>query len=153
MRREGLSEPLSITLNAMGNPDAKTVLSVMLIVSDAAAAARWYQRVLGAVQLWDLGGVAGFELGGAPFFLHEAVPGKGRELSPIEAGFTTTRIELFVAAPDELIERAAQAGATDVEEATDFDRPWGTHRQGGFTDPFGHRWSVGDHTPLGRLPQ
>jgi len=26
--------------------------------------------------------------------------------------------------------------------------PWGTHRQGGFTDPFGHKWSVGDRSPL-----
>jgi uncharacterized glyoxalase superfamily protein PhnB len=35
-----------------------------------------------------------------------------------------------------------------VEPLTDHDTPWGTHRQGGFTDPFGHRWSVGDRTPL-----
>ena len=141
------------TLNAMDNSDAQPALSVMLIVSDADAAVRWYETALGAGQLWDLGGVAGLELGGAPFFLHEAVPGKGQELSPGEAGFTTTRIEVFVAAPDELIERAAQAGATDVDEATDNDTPWGTHRQGGFTDPFGHRWSVGDRTPLEPFPR
>ena len=137
----------------MDNSDAQPALSVMLIVSDADAAVRWYQTALGAGRLWDLGGVAGLELGGAPFFLHEAVPGKGQELSPGEAGFTTTRIEVFVAAPDELIERAVQAGATDVEEATDYDTPWGTHRQGGFTDPFGHRWSVGDRTPLEQFPR
>jgi hypothetical protein len=23
------------------------------------------------------------------------------------------------------------------------------HRQGGFTDPYGHRWLVGDKSPLG----
>ncbi|HEY3943746.1 MAG TPA: hypothetical protein VGL78_00840 [Solirubrobacteraceae bacterium] len=28
--------------------------------------------------------------------------------------------------------------------------PWGTHRQGGFYDPFGHNWSVGDRSPLSR---
>jgi PhnB protein len=27
---------------------------------------------------------------------------------------------------------------------------WGTHRQGGFTDPFGHVWLVGDKSPLQR---
>lgn len=139
------------TLNAMDDPDAQSALSVMLIVSDAEAAVSWYTTALGARRLWDLGGVAGLDLGGAPFLVHEAVPGKERELSPEAAGFTTTRIEVFVAAPDELIERAAHAGATDVEAATDHDAPWGTHRQGGFTDPFGHRWSVGDRTPLGRL--
>ena len=144
---------VSTTLDAMDNSGAKPALSVMLIVSDADAAVRWYQTVLGAGVLWDLGGVAGLELDGAPFFLHEAVPGKGQERSPVEAGFTTTRIEVFVANPDELIERAAQAGAIDVEEATDYDTPRGTHRQGGFTDPFGHRWSVGDRTPLKQSPQ
>ena len=137
----------------MNNSDAQPALSVMLIVSDADAAVRWYKTALGAGQLWNWGGVAGLELGGAPFFLHEAVPGKGQELSPGEAGFTTTRIEVFVAAPDELIEGAVQAGATDVDEATDYDTPRGTHRQGGFTDPFGHRWSVGDRTPLEQFPR
>ncbi|MET4156551.1 VOC family protein [Agromyces sp. PvR057] len=137
----------------MDDSDVQPTISVMLIVSDADAAVRWYTTALGAAQLWDLGGVAGLELGGAPFFLHEAVPGKGQERSPGDAGFTTTRIEVFVAAPDDLIERAAQAGATEVEEATDYDTPWGAHRQGGFTDPFGHRWSVGDRTPLQRSPR
>jgi PhnB protein len=28
--------------------------------------------------------------------------------------------------------------------------PWGVHRQGGFLDPFGHRWLVGDTSPLRR---
>ena len=128
-------------------------LSVMLIVSDAAAALRWYTTALGAEELWNLGGVAGLHLDGAPFFLHEAVPGKKVEPSPTEAGLTTTRIEVFVDDPDDLIGRAARAGATHVEQATNHEAPWGPHRQGGFTDPFGHRWSVGDRTPLHRFPQ
>ncbi|MDR0358190.1 MAG: hypothetical protein LBJ87_01810, partial [bacterium] len=61
---------------------------------------------------------------------------------------TTTRIEVFSDDPATLIERAADAGATKVERLTNHDVPWGVHRQGGFTDPFGHRWSVGDRTPL-----
>ena len=44
------------------------------------------------------------------------------------------------------------AGATDVEAVVERPAPWGAHRQGGFTDPFGHRWSVGDHSPLGPQP-
>lgn len=124
----------------------------MLIVADAHAALTWYTQALGATTLWDLHGVAGLDLDGAPFFIHEAVPGKTREVSPKHAGLTTTRIEVFVEAPGDLIERAAQAGATDVQPLTEHDAPWGTHRQGGFTDPFGHRWSVGDRTPLGSFP-
>jgi PhnB protein len=30
--------------------------------------------------------------------------------------------------------------------------PWGIHRQGGFIDPFGHLWLVGDKSPLQRVP-
>jgi PhnB protein len=129
----------------------KASLSVMLIVSDAESAVGWYTSALGADLLWDLGGVAGLHLDHAPFFLHEAVPGKTRERSPADAGLTTTRIEVFVDEPDALIARAAAAGATDVEPLADHQAPWGIHRQGGFTDPFGHRWSIGDRSPLAPL--
>ena len=135
----------------MNSAAARPALSVMLIVSDADAAVRWYTNVLGAGRLWDLAGVAGLDLGGAPFFVHEAVPGKSREPSPTAVGLTTTRVEVFIDEPDEFINRAAQAGATHVEAVAVHDAPWGPHRQGGFTDPFGHRWSVGDRTPLQRL--
>jgi len=131
----------------------RPLLSVMLIVSDAAAAVGWYKTALGADELWDLGGVAALHLNGAPFFVHEAVPGKKGEPSPIEAGLTTTRIEVFTDKPHRLIDRAAEAGAVDVEPVTDHEVPWGIHRQGGFTDPFGHRWSVGDRTPLKPFPR
>jgi PhnB protein len=134
-----------------GTPD-RPCISVMLIVPDAAAAVSWYEAALGARPLWDLGGVAGLHLDGAPFFVHETVPGKTHEPSPVDVGMTTTRIEVFVDAPAELIHRAGQAGATDLQPLTDRDAPWGTHRQGGFTDPFGHRWSVGDRTPLQPFP-
>ena len=137
----------------MSNAAARPALWVMLIVSDAAAAVSWYTKALGVSQLWDLDGVAGLHLDGAPFFVHEAVPGKNQEPSPTEVGLTTTGIEVFVDAPDDLIERAAQAGATDVEPVTEHDAPWGLHRQAGFTDPFGHRWSVGERTPLERFPR
>lgn len=123
-------------------------LSVMLIVSEAESAVEWYTSALGAELLWDLGGVAGLHLDDAPFFLHEAVPGRRNERSPADVALTTTRIEVFVDDPGDLIGRAARAGATDVETLTDHEAPWGIHRQGGFTDPFGHRWSVGDRSPL-----
>jgi uncharacterized glyoxalase superfamily protein PhnB len=132
----------------MDQDAAATSLSVMLIVPDAAAAVRWYRRALGAEVLWDLGGVAGLRVGAAPFFLHEAVPARATERSPGDAGTTTTRIEVFCNDAAALIGRAADAGAVDVELVTAHEAPWGIHQQGGFTDPFGHRWSVGDRTPL-----
>jgi PhnB protein len=124
------------------------VISVMLIVPEAAAAIAWYETALGATQLWDLGGVAGLEINGAPFFLHEVNPKNATETSPSQAGVTSTRIEVFVDDPDSFIERAVAAGATAGAGIEDHHTPWGTHRQGGFKDPFGHNWSVGDRSPL-----
>jgi PhnB protein len=129
------------------------LLSVMLIVPDAVAAVAWYTAALGAAELWNLGGVAGLHIDGAPFFIHEAVPGRRTEPSPADVGLTTTRIEVFVDEPGSFIDHAGEAGATAVEAPADHETPWGAHRQGGFTDPFGHRWSVGDRTPLEPFPR
>jgi PhnB protein len=130
------------------DPEQPTALSVMLIVSDAQAALAWYANALGATELWNLGGVAGLRIDGAPFFLHEANAGNATERSPEEIGVTSVRIELFVEDPDAVIERAAAAGASAVSPAEQHEHAWGTHRQGGFRDPFGHNWSVGDRSPL-----
>ena len=135
-----------------GQAAEAAVISVMLIVGDAGAAVEWYRSALGATELWDLGGVAALQIAGAPFLLHEAVPGRVAERNPAEAGLPTTRIELFVDGPERVIGRAEDAGATQVEHVVSHDAPWGVHQQGGFTDPFGHRWSVGDRTPLQAHP-
>jgi uncharacterized glyoxalase superfamily protein PhnB len=128
------------------------VISVMLIVPDGRAAVAWYRTALGATELWDLGGVAGLEISGAPFFIHEVNPKNRTETSPGQAGVTSTRIEVFVDDPDGFIERAVAAGATAGARIEDHSVPWGTHRQGGFKDPFGHNWSVGDRSPLRPFP-
>ena len=125
-----------------------TAISVTLIVPDAAGAIAWYQRALGARELWNLGGVAGLQIGDAPFFLHEINPNNPSETSPLEAGRTSTRIELFVDDPDELLARALSAGATLGSPIEEHVLSWGTHRQGSFHDPFGHNWSIGDRSPL-----
>jgi uncharacterized glyoxalase superfamily protein PhnB len=125
----------------------------MVIVPDADAAVAWYKAALGATELWNLGGVAGLEIGGAAFFLHEVNPENPAETSPGRAGITSTRIEVFIDNPDDFIQRAVAAGATAGAAIEDHRAPWGTHRQGGFVDPFGHRWSVGDRSPLSRFPR
>ncbi len=125
-----------------------TSISVMLIVPDAAAAIAWYTRALDAQVLWNLGGVAGLEVAGAPFFLHEVNPRNPTETDPRGVGMTSTRIELFAEDPDVVLERAVRAGATPSSAIEDHETPWGIHRQGGFKDPFGHNWSVGDRSPL-----
>ncbi len=123
----------------------------MLAVPDTPAAVEWYKRALGARVLWSLGSVAGMELEGTPFFLAE--PSRNFWNSPGDIGTTTVRVELFCNDPDAMIKRALEAGATgSLADIQDHQRPWGTHRQGAFTDPFGHIWFVGDKSPLSSFP-
>lgn len=120
-------------------------ISLMVAVPSAAAAVEWYRVAVGASVLWDLGSVVGLEIEGAPFFLAE--PGHNRWATPADAGTTTVRIEVFTDDPDAFVARAVAAGAVG-DGMRDHEMPWGTHRQGGFFDPYGHRWLVGDRSPL-----
>jgi len=124
-----------------------TSISLMLAVEDTSVAAKWYIAALGGNELWSLGSVRGLEIGGAPLFLHESTD-MGFE-SPVVVGSTTVRVEVFVDDPDVFIEKAIAGGATVISDGVQNHRvPWGVHRQGGFTDPFGHVWLVGDRSPL-----
>jgi PhnB protein len=126
-------------------------ISLMMAVEDAAAASAWYQRALGASELWSLGPVVGLQIDGAPFFLFE--PEAGGVESPAVIGRTTVRVEVFVDDPDAFVSRAVAAGAEgSADDIKDHQRPWGVHRQGGFRDPFGHVWLVGDKSPLQPFP-
>jgi len=111
------------------------VISVMLAVPDATAAARWYAEALGATELWNLGGVVGLTIEGAPF-----LPGRALRImagdTPATLGTRTVRVEVFADDPDGFIERAVAAGADgSVDKIRDHQAPWGIHRQGGFIDP------------------
>jgi uncharacterized glyoxalase superfamily protein PhnB len=129
-----------------------TVISVMLAVPDARAAAAWYGEALGATELWNLGSVVGLEVAGARLFLGE--PERNGWAHPGEVGTTTVRIEVFVDDPDAFVARAVAAGADASDHPLrDHRVPWGTHRQGGFVDPFDHIWFVGDRSPLDRHPE
>jgi uncharacterized glyoxalase superfamily protein PhnB len=128
------------------------LISVMLAVPDAPAAVDWYTRALGATPLWSLGSVAGLEIAGAPFFVGE--PERNDWETPAKLGTTTTRIEVFCDDPDAFVARAVAAGATTRPHGIrNHQMPWGVHRQGGFTDPFGHVWFVGDRSPLRQFPR
>lgn len=135
----------------MSEPLERPTISLMLAVPDAAVAAEWYKQALGARELWSLGSVVGLEIAGVPFFLGQPA-GNGWE-SPKTIGITTTRVEVFCDDPDAFIARAVEAGADgSLNPIRDHEMPWGIHRQGGFIDPFGHIWLVGDRSPLNRFP-
>ena len=101
-----------------------------------------WRRLLGVA--W-LGGI-GFTMS---LFLAE--PAHNGWASPAAVGTTTVRVEVFVDDPDAFVARAVAAGADGrLDPVRDHPAPWGTHRQGGFFDPFGHLWLVGDRSPLRR---
>jgi PhnB protein len=128
------------------------VLSVMLAVSDVPMAAEWYKRALGAVELWSMGSVAALQIAGTPFFLGKPL-GNGWD-TPLKLGMTSARVEVFCDSPDAFIALALRAGAKgSLDDIEDHKRPWGIHRQGGFIDPFGHIWLVGDRSPLNAVPK
>ena len=119
----------------------------MLAVEDAPTAVTWYKEALGATELWNLGSVAGLSIAGAPIFVGE--PAQNGWESPSRLGITTVRVEVFCDDPDAFIERAVDAGANgEIDKIRDHQAPWGIHHQGGFIDPFGHIWLVGDKSPL-----
>jgi PhnB protein len=122
------------------------MISLMLAVPDAAEAVAWYQRALGATELWNLGSVVGLEVDGAPLLLAEAESDSWE--NPTVVGTTTVRVEVFVDDPDAFVARAVEAGADYRDPVRSHQMPWGPHRQGGFADPFGHVWLVGDWSPL-----
>jgi PhnB protein len=127
------------------------VISVMVAVADAQTASAWYQEALGARRLRDLCSVVGLEIAGAPFFLGE--PENNGWNTPGALGMPSVRIGVFCDDPDAFVARAVAAGAQGrAHGVRDYAMPWGTHRQGGFTDPFGHVWFVGDRSPLSPHP-
>jgi PhnB protein len=80
--------------------------------------------------------VAELEINGAIFHVHETMRDA---LEPISAKGVTSVIGLFVPNVDEVMYRAIQAGATEINPATDHDYGY---RQGMFKDPFGHYWQI-----------
>lgn len=147
--REGSLSSQQHQSHTMSSSFNGTAISVMLAVADAPAAVEWYRRALGATVLWDLGSVVGLEVDGAPVFLAE--PAANGWATPDDVGLPTVRVEVFCDDPDAFVARALAAGGCRWhEELRDHEALWGVHRQGGFVDPFGHKWLVGDRSPLER---
>ena len=131
--------------------DQPMFVSLMLAVNDVSKALEWYTKALGAEELWNFGSVAGLNIAGAVFFLGE--PANNGWESPGKLGCTTTRVEVFTADPDTFINNAIVHGANgEFDKIKNHETPWGNHRQGGFIDPFGHIWLVGDFSPLQKFP-
>lgn len=80
--------------------------------------------------------VAELEINGAIFHVHETMRDA---LEPLSAKGVTAVIGLFVPDVEEIMHKAIQAGATEINPVTDHDYGY---RQGMFKDPFGHYWQI-----------
>lgn len=82
--------------------------------------------------------VAELEIKGAIFHLHETMPSIA-SLEPVRANGVTAVIGLFVPDVSDVMHKAIQAGAIEINPVTDYDYGY---RQGMFKDPFGHYWQI-----------
>ena len=82
--------------------------------------------------------VAELEFNGALFHLHETMPWY-EALEPVSAKGVTSVIGVFVPDVEQVMHKAMEAGATEINPVTDHDYGY---RQGMFKDPFGHYWQI-----------
>jgi PhnB protein len=120
-----------------------------LVVSDGAAAIRFYEQAFGAScenKHLEKDGKrvmhAHLQLGASIFFLNDDFPEYGDRGAkpPTRLGGASCAIHLQVADADAAWERATKAGAEVVMPLD--NQFWGA-RYGQLKDPFGHVWSIG----------
>jgi PhnB protein len=116
-----------------------------IVVSDAAAAAEWYVRVLGSKERSWLevpgGKLMQVELwfGDSAVMLADEFPDAG-VLAPPSIGGAATVLHMYTNDVEAVSKRAVDA---EVRQPL-HDAFWG-ERYGQITDPFGHRWGLAQH--------
>jgi PhnB protein len=123
------------------------MITIHIIVHDAAAAADWYFSVLGAqeehrITLGD-GRLIDLEMrfGQSRVVLADEFP-EHEALSPKTTGVSSAVFYLATDDVDGLVVRAVAAGAELTRAVAD----WFTgERDAQITDPFGHRWGLTQH--------
>lgn len=127
-----------------GSERFETAITPMLSVRGGPGAIDFYKRAFGAIELTrfprpDGGVVAELAIDGVRFGLTDESR-EAQNLSPESLGGTSVRINLVVANPDAVAERAIAAGARSLFPVADQAYGW---RQGRVVDPFGHHWLIG----------
>ena len=118
-----------------------------LVCRNAAAAIEFYKKALGAKEKLRMpapdGTVAHAEItiGGSVIMIGDESPQMGNT-SPQTLGGAPGGVFIYLADVDKAYARAIAAGAKSEMPPTDMF--WGD-RYCKFTDPFGHRWSMGTH--------
>jgi PhnB protein len=129
-------------------PDGYHVVTPYLTVRNAAQAIDFYKKAFGAEQTVRMDSPDGkvmhaeIRIGDSVVMLGDENPQMGSN-SPQTLGGTTAGLMIYCDNVDQAFERAVQAGAKAISPPTDMF--WGD-RYGQISDPFGHKWSIGQHT-------
>ena len=125
-------------------PEGFHSVTPSITVKGAAAALEFYQRALGAEELYRIAGADGIimhaemKIGDSVVMLGDEFPEWG-SLGPKSVGGTASTLMIYTEDSDALAERAVAAGATVLQPVT--TQFWGD-RSGTLLDPFGHRWML-----------
>jgi PhnB protein len=126
-----------------------TSIQPELWVDRAGAAVAFYQAAFGATIVHQVGAgddiVAQLSVGGAAFWVATANSSMKR-FSPQTMDGATSRTLLVVEEPEQAVQQALAAGATETAPVGD-EHGWCLGR---IVDPFGHEWEIG--RPLGTWP-
>jgi PhnB protein len=115
-----------------------------LFIANGIKDVSFYTKAFGAIELRRFSNdddsihVSEFSIGEALFHLHE-VTAKKYFQDPGKTGGTSVCVGLFVKNVDEVMKKAIEAGASEINPATSYDYGY---RQGLIKDPFGHYWQI-----------
>ncbi len=129
-------------------PDGYPAVIPSLSIDGAADAIDWYTKVLGATERMRMTGPDGrvghaeleLPLGGL-LMVNDEYP-EMEFNGPKKFGGSPVAINVYVDDIDAVFKAAIAAGATSTREP---ENQFYGDRSGQFTDPWGHRWSVGTH--------
>jgi PhnB protein len=128
-------------------PDGRHTITPHIVVRDAARAADWYVRVLGAEERGRVPVPGGkfmqieLRFGDSTLMIADEFPELG-VVSPLSIGGVYGALVIHTDDVDTLWQRALEAGAEVFLPLQDVF--WGD-RHGEIIDPFGHKWGLGQH--------
>jgi PhnB protein len=121
------------------------MIAAQLSVRRGRSAIEFYKAAFDAVEDYRVGGtdeepavVAQLSVGKTSFWVADEAPPHDN-FSPESLGGSTTRMLLIAENPQDVIERAVTAGATEIYPASEA-HGW---LLGRIKDPFGHHWEIG----------
>ncbi len=128
-------------------PEGYHTVTPYLIVHDAAAAIRYYQKAFGAKETFRMPGPdnkiahAEIQIGDSRIMLADEFPAM-KALSPRTIGGTPVSLMVYVEDVDAVQASAIKAGGTETRKVEDM---FYGDRAGTVTDPFGHVWYLATH--------